>query len=96
MSQNNRKFLQQQQISNQMQKKQLLNHKNYEIPLTSLDHMPIVSNSNDTSRRKYHSYVNVDFIPNKLSNNTLSGSVKEIQKTNRQDFLSSQPGGFVL
>lgn len=104
MNQNNRKYLQQQllqeqqqqQIHNQMQKNNQLINKNYKIPSSSTVLMPNLSNVNDKFRRKYHSYVNVDFTSNELSNNTLSGSVKEIRKLNRQDFLSSQPSGFVL
>lgn len=47
----------------------------------------------DIGPKKYHSYVNVD-----LSASLTIHQIRELHRTNksRQEFLSSQPGGFVL
>lgn len=56
--------------------------------------LPYQSDYNDfINPKKYHSYVNVD-----LSTSLTSHQIRELHRTtkSRQEFLSSQPGGFVL
>lgn len=54
---------------------------------------PNLQSNEESNIQKYHSYVNID-----MSSSLSSHQIRELHRTSksRQEFLSSQPGGFVL